>query len=283
MTWFLDLRSDSVGGVTASQVIVRQGNGHYPNFTELVAQAQGRDVLFATHGFNVNRVDGVASLSGWEQLLDLGPGALFVGILWPGDSRWMPVLDYPFEDSEAMRSAVLLATFIDLHFSGAASRSFVSHSLGARVVLETIKNMHLSVTQAILMAGAINDNCLTTQYETIVKDLQAVSVLASLEDHVLQLAFPLGNPLAGIISKGHPYWQGALGRSGPDLPIPGNVDPHWAIPDPWKYDHGDYLGGTPPKIGAPVNLPPASTFKLVSKPAWSAGFVSYRFKKGLGQ
>ncbi|MEB0040411.1 MULTISPECIES: alpha/beta hydrolase [unclassified Pseudomonas] len=283
MTWFLDLRADSVGGIPASEVIVRQGYGHYPNFDELVRQARGHDVLFATHGFNVNRNDGIESLTGWERLLELGPNTLFVGVLWPGDSRWVPVLDYPFEDSEAITSAGLLAAFVDRHFGAATSLSFVSHSLGARVILETITQMKLPVTQAILMAGAINDNCLNTQYKATAGKLKTLSILASLEDHVLAVAFPLGNPLAGVVDKGHPYWQGALGRDGPDLPCPDNVDPHWEIPNEWKYDHSDYLGGIPPKLLAAVDLPPARTFRLQSKPAWSAGFVSYRFRKGLGR
>lgn len=282
MTWFLDLRANSVGGITAGQVTVRQGAGRYPSVDEFARQARGRDVLFGTHGFNVNRYDGITSLTGWESLMDLGDNSFFVGILWPGDSRWAPVLDYPFEDSEAIASASLLALFIERYFTAAASLSFVSHSLGARMILETISRMpRLKVTQVILMAGAINDDCLSTKYKGLADKLKDISVLASHGDRVLQVAFPLGNPLAGIISEGHPYWHGALGRSGPDRPCPSNVDPHWQIPDDWSYGHGDYLGGTRPKVLQPVDLPPDGRFRLNSKPAWSAGFVSTRFKTTL--
>lgn len=93
MTWFLDLRSSSVGGIPASQVVLRQGTGQCTNFGEFLELVRGRNVLFGTHGFNVDREDGITRLSGWESLLSLEPNALFVGVLWPGDSRWIPVLD----------------------------------------------------------------------------------------------------------------------------------------------------------------------------------------------
>lgn len=284
MTWFLDLRASSVGGVTSSEVVLRQGAGRCTDLRGFLEQVQGRDVLLGTHGFNVNRLDGVASLSKWESLLTLGPNAVFIGILWPGDSRWMPVLDYPFEDQEAITSALLLAPFLNRYFNEAASLSFVSHSLGARMVLETIKRIdpNLNVIQAILMAGAINDDCLSQEYKKkVTTRLKDVSVLASLSDRVLEVAFPLGNPLAGIITQGHPYWRGALGRYGPQRPRPDNLDSAWQIPGAWGYGHGNYLGGDPPKRLPPITLPGISTDVPASKPGWSAGFVSTHFRNTL--
>jgi hypothetical protein len=70
------------------------------------------------------------------------------------------------------------------------------------------------------MAGAINDNCLIEEYQDVPKKVKEISVLASRGDYVLKVAFPcpFGNPLAEIVTRGHPYWQGALGHEGPESP-----------------------------------------------------------------
>lgn len=278
MTWFLDLRANSAGGNPAREVTIRQSANDRFQVRDLVNEAHGRDVLFGTHGFNVNRKEGITSLSAWANLLNLGDGTLYVGVLWPGDSRWAPVLDYPFEGDEAIASGRLLAPFLDQHFTGAASLSFASHSLGARMVLETIRKMNHPVRKVILMAGAIDDNCLVKEYRDVAAKVNEISVLASRKDNVLKLAFPIGNPLAGIITRGHPYWQGALGYDGPDNPFPHNLRSGWQIPDSWNYGHSDYLGGTPPALAPPINVPQHSGPAPTSKAAWSAGFVSTRFR-----
>lgn len=276
--WFLDLRADSVGGIPSEEVMVRQDVNCCFDTVALVEKAKGKDVLFGTHGFNINRHEGIVSLSLWGNLLELGDDTLFIGLLWPGDSRWAPVVSYPFEGDEAIKSGQLLAPYLDKHFAVASSLSFVSHSLGARMVLETIRRMHLPTRRLTLMAGAIDDNCLNKEYRDVAKKkVNEISILASRRDYVLKLAFPIGNPLAGILTRGHPYWQGALGYDGPDIPYPSNLRTGWQIPDNWDYGHGDYLGGTPPIIRPPVNVPQKDAPEPDSKPAWSAGFVSTRF------
>src|ERR1019366_989160 len=101
MTQFIDCRIQPVGGGLATTVSVCQGTniGNYTglNLSDLQESIQGRDVLIATHGFNVNRADGVACLSNWESLLQPHPFPGFVGLLWPGDSVWAHGLDYPDE------------------------------------------------------------------------------------------------------------------------------------------------------------------------------------------
>jgi hypothetical protein len=283
MTWFIDVRADSVGGLPASAATLRQGLQQCVDYTDFLQAVQGRNVLLGVHGFNVSRADGIAKLSAWESVLSLPPNCLFVGVLWPGDSRWAPVLDYPFEDQEAINSAALLADFLNTYCDDAASLSFASHSLGARVVLETLGRLQHDVTQVTLMAGAINDDCLNQQYPDVVNKLKRLAILASLGDDVLKMAFPLGNPLAGIISEGHPYWSGALGRYGPRSPRPTNLKSSWLIPTDWDYGHGDYLGGILPKVALPVTLPSVSKNTPACKPAWSAGFVSTQFRSAIDQ
>ena len=86
MTRFLDLRTWRVGGPLAYRVAVCQGSsiGDYTGYDEaqFVRDVSGHHVLFVTHGFNVNRGDGIASLSNWGGLIrnQLPAGWLYIGI-----------------------------------------------------------------------------------------------------------------------------------------------------------------------------------------------------------
>jgi hypothetical protein len=180
----------------------------------------------------------------------------------------------------------MIAKFIDDNFAAAASISFSSHSLGGRVILETIRNMTLPVRRAIVMAGAIDDNTLDDEFQAVVSNVEQISILASGKDEVLSLAFPIGNLLAGILTEGHPWWRAALGRKGPTSPRPANVLAPWLIPDNWDYGHGNYLEVvTPPPapITESTNVP-ANGAPLPEngadgwQEAWSAAFVSTRFR-----
>src|ERR1700677_1456898 len=128
MTRFLDVRLDPVGGNLATSVSINQGTtiNDYQSFaiTQLISDIRGKHVLIGTHGFNVNRADGIACLSNWEQLLDLTSPAIFVGLLWPGDSIWAHGLDYPEEPKIAGDAGVLIAPYLDINLGNAASISF---------------------------------------------------------------------------------------------------------------------------------------------------------------
>jgi alpha/beta hydrolase family protein DUF900 len=293
MTLFLNLRATVKGGLVADQVTPQEVASSVPNplaATSLVPDqiartVAGRDVLLATHGFNVDWQSGVRGLSGWEPLLTLPSGGMMVGVLWPGDSRWAPIIDYPFEGGVAKKSGQLLAAFLNQWFAGAATISFASHSLGARVVLETIRGLSRQPRRLILMAGAIDDDCLTDEYKDAAAqfDSQTISVLASRKDEVLALAFPPGNLVEGILTPGHPFWHSAIGHAGPQAPCPTQVRAGWQIPDVWKFGHHNYLPPSPPPtvpLVPPTNLPqpPPPAVPPVPGPtsAWSAGFVSTR-------
>ena len=282
MTWFLDLRATAVGGITAAEVTARR-DGDAIDVATLRDRAAGRDVLFATHGFNVDRQHGIASLGNWERWLQLAPGSLFIGILWAGDSRWAPVIDFPVEGDEAIQSAKLLAPFLATHFAHAASLSFVSHSLGARLVLHTIRLLRRRIRRLVVMAGAIEDDCLSHEYRDAASYIDSVSVLASRSDAVLRHAFPMGNLGRELIDAQHPHWSAALGHTGPAVPVSG-LHAGWQIPTRWNYGHGDYLaqtsGGLPfvLPVDVPDAEPPAPRNDANWKPAWSAGLVSSRFR-----
>jgi hypothetical protein len=288
MTQFLDLRLQAVGGGLAATVGINQSlaGGVYQSLplSDLLASVRGRHVLLVAHGFNVNRADGIASLSNWESLLQLPPASAFIGLLWPGDSIWAHGLDYPEEPKIADEAGSLFAEFLDANFQDVSSISFASHSLGARVVLATISHMNLPVRRLTLMAPAIDDNCLTTEFKEAVASVGSISVLASKKDEVLSVDFPLGNFFAGIIDQGHPWWRAALGHCGPAKPLPANFQPPFEIPNDWKYEHGYYLQIDTPKpelLPLPVDVPPQDTPSPTSKgwqEAFSSAFASTRFR-----
>ena len=290
MTRFLDVRLNPVGGELATSVAISQAtsinNYQSLDLQQLLNDIRGRHVLIGTHGFHVNRADGIACLSNWESLLQLGSPSVFIGLLWPGDSIWAHGLDYPLEPKVADDAGALIAPFLDANCGSAASISFASHSLGARVVLETVAKMNLPVRRLMLMAGAIDDNCLVTEFEGAAEKIKTISVLASTQDDVLSMLFPLGNLLGGIIAEGHPWWHAALGHSGPSNPKPGNFQAPFEIPDWWGYGHHNYLQVDPPppaNVPVPVDVPEQGAPKPAGgatgwQEAWSAAFCSTRFR-----
>jgi hypothetical protein len=290
MTLFLDCRLAAVGG-ELSPVVSLYGFTRPNTYLtvprdQMLAAVRGRNVLIGTHGFNVNRADGLDSLDAWGGLLQLTPQDVFIGLLWPGDSSWAHGLDYGVEPKVADHAGVLLGPFLDVLLADAASVSFASHSLGARVILQTAAQMKMSPRRMILMAGAIDDDCLSKEFEAVTEKTGAVSVLASKKDPVLSLAFPLGNLVAGIIDQGHPWWRGALGRSGPTKQIPANVVQPFEIPSQWDFVHGSYLQVDPAST-APIlvsqDIPPEGTAVPWAhdsgwQETWTAAVVSTRFR-----
>jgi len=302
VTYFIDLRADSAGGnpvASVGDVVVRTNAQPNPNPSAplapgLIQAIQGRDVLLGTHGFHVNRADGIGNLSHWSEWLRLGDNGFFVGVLWPGDARWVPFIDYPIEGNEAIKSGQLLAGYLMTNFTGANSLSFASHSLGARVALEAIGNLSNSfkLKTITMMAGAIDDTCLGKEYRDAASRMYKLSVLASSCDDVLKWAFPMGNPVAGIVTRGDPYWHGALGRYGPNPPDqPSNLCKTPNVPDSWAFGHHSYINCDGPAVGPPSESGPFFPPSLVVPPqgtptppyapnwqqAWAAGFVSTRF------
>jgi hypothetical protein len=302
MPYFLNFRKRPNGGEVADSLaevgvfFVQPGSEladptMHPNPASLASAMLGKHVIFATHGFNVDQARGYAQLSNWSTLLQLDESFLFVGMVWPGDSSWLGPLCYPGEGQHAIHCGDLLAQFIATYAGGAASISFVSHSLGARFILQAIDSLpnNTSVRQIAILAGAINDDCLTAEYSKAIAKVTKINLLVSKEDQVLQWAFPIGNVAEGIIDKDHPYWHGALGRDGPQVQVTGKSTGQFLIPDRWAFGHHNYIELGPalvppfsvvdvPPQGAdlPYKSPPLPEAEW--QPSWAAAFVSTRFK-----
>jgi len=275
MTLFLNFRSQAVGGAVI-QPYVLEGNGAVPTppalraigDSEFAARAAGKNVLFAVHGFNVSYEDGARSLGQLEAQLDLTATDIYLGVLWPGD-YWLPVVNYPFEGGVAMDCGRRLADFCGRLLARAQSISLISHSLGARVVLEAVKNLGRRARVVCLTAAAINQDCLQTEYAAAAANADSISILASHEDWVLKIAFQAGDPIADALHDDHAFFEKALGYDGPPLPAPPPIQSPWQIPDVADYGHGDYL---PP--GDAVQVPPAPGARWLN----SAGFMARAFR-----
>jgi hypothetical protein len=300
MTIFLNLRARPAGGevadhVSARQVTIDPVSGNATDLAlslpDLTTAVLGKNVLLATHGFNVHQPDGYKALSNWSTLLQLDNTWLFVGIVWPGDSSWLGPLCYPGEGKNAIDSGNLLAPFLIANCAGAKSVSFVSHSLGARFILQTITALskldsQFAVEQVALMAGAINHDCLTVEYASATQAVGKINVLASVEDEVLAAAFPIGNVFEGIIDSGHPWFQSALGHKGPKKIPPGKTPGRWQIPKVWDFGHGSYLKlalQSDPPVTLPQDIPNKGQevplpYEATHESSWAAAFVSSRFR-----
>jgi len=254
MTRFLDVRTWPVGGPLAHRVAVSQGTTitDYKGYDEkaLRRDVSGQHVLLVTHGFNTNRKDGIAHLANWESLIlrQLPVGWVYIGILWPGDSIWLHGLDYPEEPKVADQAGKLLGPWLDDLLASAATVDFASHSLGARVILQIIRNMKRAPNHAVIMAGAINDDCLSQEFAAEADRIAEISVFASDSDDVLKLAFPMGNLVGGILDQGHPWLRAALGRTGPftGSSAIATLQGPWQIPDIWNYGHHNYIDDNAP-------------------------------------
>jgi esterase/lipase superfamily enzyme len=260
MTLFISVRSSDVGGPVTPAFVVEAKSAPSPAYTpvpdlRLAQLVAGKDVIVAVHGFNVSRPKAVRSYAALEAALALTEDQIFFGVLWPGDA-WIPVINYPSEAGDAVKGRGHVADFLNRRMTGAASFAFISHSLGGRLLLEAVQRLNLPVREVCVTAGAVDDDCLTSQYAPAKIKAGRVSVLASKSDRVLQLAYPLGDFASDLFWRDHDSpWRGALGRSGPH---PTEARPpvfHRQIPTDKKYGHGDYF---PPSDGAGGTRWPAS-------------------------
>src|SRR5262249_14495004 len=96
----------------------------------------------------------------------------------PGDS-WLPVVDYAFEGDVAIDCGRRLASFCNNRCAGAQGLSFLSHSLGARLVLEAVTHLAHKAPSVLLTPPSNNRDCLTAEYSRAMANSEMISILAS--------------------------------------------------------------------------------------------------------
>lgn len=199
-----------------------------------------RHVVLATHGFNVSRVDGISCLAALEQKLNLGPDYAVIGVLWPGSWHHL-VINYPSEGRDASKTGDCLAAFLATDLTRAASLSFLSHSLGGRVMLQAVRQLKGRAREVCVTAAAVDSRSIAPGrgYDAVRGKADRITVLSSESDLVLCAVYPAGALAAlALHLDDHPFGA-ALGLKGSDprvLPAVANSP----IPRNQGHDHGDY-------------------------------------------
>lgn len=258
-TFIISFRSNIYGGAEVQDARGFQCAGLDPtSVTHIDLGAMGRligtrRILFMVHGFNVGWQDGLVSAARMHDDLRLATApeplkddTAFIGVLWPGDGK-IPFVNYPWEAFDAVKCGRLLADTINLHFFRAASVSFVSHSLGARVVLTAAEHVKGAVDQLIVTAAAADADCLEIpQHAGAYAKASQTHVLSSRRDRTLRWAYPAGDFLSDIFGDGDNPFGSALGLKGPKSPAMKHLV-HTAIPakagsaTSFEYDHCHYF------------------------------------------
>jgi len=199
-----------------------------------------RECLVLVHGFNNTDSEAAEAYLGFrarETEIFGPPDALyferrFGDVFWPGDADWWSFFDkvdfliYPSAVHTAVKAADELTDLL-WQMPNLERVDFIGHSLGCRVVLETLRLLRTRtlpiVGRVVLMAAAVPSEMLEYggKFHSLLMELAAegtaIRVLHSLQDTVLHYAFPPGQSLAG----GKEASGRALGRFGPSPLIPG--------------------------------------------------------------
>ena len=245
MIYLLDFRTADTGGAVSPGILVT-GPG-LGTVHDLRAESQ---ITVLTHGFNVSRPSGTATLLRLARLMP-ADGA-YLCVLWPGD-HFVRVISYPFEGNYADDTAAALSRYIGDTIGRGARISFVSHSLGARVVLETLKRLNqanYTAAQVCLQAAAIDDFSVAdpSKYLSTMAKAERVAVLASRGDFVLSLAYPAGDLLQAFFFFRKDVPGLALGFHGPK-PFKTTAVPRQVYHEQiggMGVNHGDYFPDEPP-------------------------------------
>lgn len=219
-----------------------------------------RECLVLVHGFNNTDSEASEAYLGFrsrEKEIFSPPDPqtyehFFGDAFWPGDADWWSFFDkadfliYPAAVHTAVRAATELANAL-WRMPNLETVDFIGHSLGSRVVLETLLLLRARalprVRRVVLMAAAVPSEMLEPRgrfYDLLIAlhgEGTAIDILHSNADTVLHYAFPPGQSLAG----GREASERALGRFGPSPLMPGyraNISER----DIGGAAHGDYWG-----------------------------------------
>ena len=224
----ISLRMSPVGGQVA----------HSPDLTTIKSMRTKPTLTLLVHGYNNTLSEAQASFSafldiqrelyGAQTLSDLPSDRDIAQVFWPGDG-WgvLGALYYPMALQHAEQAAPVLADVLEelARSSGhVLTVEFVGHSMGCRLVLETMKRLErssvVSVSRAALMAAAVPVQFLedANHARSLVDEFQwmcdhgALSLYSPM-DAVLAGAFPAGETISADehclfpVALGHNQWQ----------------------------------------------------------------------------
>ncbi len=241
MKYLITFRDRCKGGpVSSARFVDGEGLG---SGSDLFGESR---LVFLLHGFNRCQEEGRASLLGLADLLNAESTWGVVAVLWPGD-HGLGKVSYSFEGRDADDTAALLARFIECS-APPVPVSFVAHSLGCRVALETVKRLRLenrAVEEVCLFAAAVDADSLASSeaYSEDARGAQRVTVLSSRRDKVLKFAYPVGDFLQAFLFRRDDFGL-ALGFRGPRDHKGGSVPDSVTgveIPKSSGVGHGDYF------------------------------------------
>lgn len=180
-------------------------------------------IILLVHGYNVSEGEGQKALKGFEDKLKEYSASIssdVAWLMWPGD-KMVPVasaLSYPLKVINAPRLGLKIAAWLrslDSPSGGIPEIVLVAHSLGCRVVLETLRELvgvpdiKISV---LLMAAAVPVDEVNPRGRLRDAAMRAHSraVLYSGNDLILKTAFRFGQSVA----PGKSFWPEAVGTAG---------------------------------------------------------------------
>lgn len=224
----ISLRISPVGGEVA----------HSPDLTAIKSLRTKSTLTLLVHGYNNTLAEAQASFSafldiqrelyGAQTLSDLPSDRDIAQVFWPGDG-WgvLGALYYPVALQHAALAAPVLADVLEelsRSSGGVLTVEFVGHSMGCRLILETMKRLEhsaqVSVSRAALMAAAVPVQFLedANHAPSLVDEFQwmcdhgALSLYSPM-DAVLSGAFPAGETISADehclfpVALGHDQWQ----------------------------------------------------------------------------
>jgi hypothetical protein len=230
---------------------------------------RNKHVCFLVHGFNVDRDGGYTGLGALAQEMTgdgllptlVAPGVaadlktagvdVIVPVLWAGD--WYLPFNYSFLLGDIRTTADHFADFFWSSATQIRRASFVTHSMGARVVMETVQRVVAnagskaipSFDTALFTAGAIPDDCLDLpDFAAAVGAFRQIGVISSESDTVLSGDFPLGNAVEQALWSNDHGSDRALGYDGPSLKpgSPARAKTTWyPVPRTTFQRHNEYL------------------------------------------
>lgn len=237
----LSLRNDPEGGTLCDPVLQSPLPDTYAR----------REAVVLVHGFNNHYGEAATAYLGFrnqqyrrlDTLIPPALEALFADTHWPGDAAWgiadcVDFLVYPAAVGTARQAGFILAEHL-LQMPNLEIVHFIAHSLGCRVVLETIRYLgnRPQIGKVCLMAAAVPVNKVEWGGELALAMTRPsrVLVLYSASDLVLSATFPAGQTVA---PGDEGFFPTALGHERPPSSVAGTLD---AI-DINGAGHGDYWG-----------------------------------------